>query len=105
MLLVYTTTPTLAEAKDLAQYIVEQGLAAGANIIPRMHSIYHWQGEIIHAEECICLFQSTKENFVAIEKSLKERHSYETPCIIAMPLEEVEKNFASWISQHCQPMP
>ncbi len=103
MLLVYTTTPTLAEAKELAAHIVKERLAAGANIIPALHSIYHWQGEVVQAEECACLFQTTKENFVALEKTLQERHSYEVPCIIAMPLEKAEKHFAAWIQQHCHP--
>ncbi len=101
MLLVYTTTPSLAEAQSLAQYIVEQGLAAGANIIPKTYSIYHWQKKIVHAEECICLFQCTKQSYSALELTIQKKHSYDTPCIIAMPLEKAEKNFAAWIGQHC----
>ncbi len=99
MLLVYTTMKDMAEAKAIAGHIIAQRLAAGANIIPDMHSIYHWQGEIHHAEECVCLFQTTKENFNALEKAIQEKHSYEVPCIIAMPIEKTAKTFARWICE------
>ncbi len=103
MLLVYTTMPSMQEAKDIATHVVQKNLAAGANIIPGAYSIYHWQGKVEHAEECICLFQSTQELFAPLTNAIKERHSYEVPCIIAMPLEEAEKHFAAWITQHCKP--
>ncbi len=103
MLLIYTTLPNMQQAQDLAHQVVAHGLAAGANIIPGMHSIYHWQGEIVQAQECICLFQSTHQAYAALELFIKERHSYEVPCIIAMPLEKAEAQFAAWIQQHCVP--
>ncbi len=102
MLLVYTTMPSMQEAKDIASHVVEARLAAGANIIPGAYSIYHWLGKIEHAQECICLFQSTEKQFEALSQAIQERHSYEVPCIIAMPLEKAEKHFAAWITQHCQ---
>ncbi len=103
MLLVYTTTKDFAEATTIATFIIEQRLAAGANILPSMHSVYHWQGKIVHAEECVCLFQTKKENFDALAHAIKEKHSYDVPCIIAMPIEKASQSFAQWIHHESTP--
>ncbi len=102
MILVYTTMPSLAEAKRIAAHVLQSNLVAGANILPPMYSMYHWKGDIAEHEEYACLFQSTKQNFDALCEAIKKEHSYEVPCIIAMPLEMAEQNFALWLRKHCQ---
>ncbi len=102
MLLVYTTMPTFKEAQSIARHVVKAGLAAGANILAPMHSVYHWKGAVQEHEEYACLFQSTRENFAALSEAIKKEHSYEVPCIVAMPLEMAEENFAAWIHTHCK---
>ncbi len=99
MLFVYTTTSTIMEAKTIATHIIEQRLAAGVNIIPQVHSIYHWQGNIVQSEECICIFKSTQENFDTLKKAILLLHSYETPCIVALPIADIEERFGAWIKQ------
>ncbi len=103
MLIVYMTASTIAEAKAIATYAVEQRLAAGVNILPQAHSIYHWQGNTVHAEECICLFKTTQNNFEALKKAILHLHSYQTPCILALPMAAVEEQFGMWIQQECRP--
>ena len=46
MLVVLTTTPTLQQADALAEKLVLEKLAACVQVLPQMHSIYFWQGEI-----------------------------------------------------------
>ncbi len=101
MLFVYMTASSFAEAKHIATQVVTQRLAAGANILPGAYSIYHWQGEIVHSQECICIFKSTQENFAALQDIILRLHSYKTPCIIALPMQAVEENFGAWIQQEC----
>ncbi len=101
MLLVYMTASSYSQAKNIAYNIISKRLAAGVNIIPKVHSIYHWKGEIVQTDECVCIFKSTQENFIALKNAIIELHSYETPCIMALPLAEVEENFGAWINQEC----
>ncbi len=102
MILVYVTTKNFDEARTIAEKIVEQRLAAGANIIPSMTSIYHWKGKIESSNECACIFKTTQKNFTALSSAIKALHSYETPCIIALPITEAEKAFGAWIQEECR---
>ncbi len=97
MLFVYVTTANMDEAKSIAAYIVEQRLASCANIFPEMHSIYHWQGKIENATECVCIFKTRQENYSALQAAIMEKHSYETPCIVALPVADAAPAFASWV--------
>ncbi len=99
MLLIYVTMPSMEEAKTIASNIVEKRLAACANIIPGMHSIYHWQGKIEQSTEYVCLFKTRKENFNALQEAITQLHSYITPCIIALPIVDAAAPFAKWIQE------
>ncbi len=101
MLLVYITTKDFTEAERIATHLLENRLAAGANIFPPMLSMYHWQGKIERHEECACIFKTTQENFAELKTSVLQLHSYKTPCIIALPA-EAEAAFATWIKQECK---
>ncbi len=99
MLFVYVTTPHMEEAKQIATYVIEQRLAACVNIFPEMHSIYHWQGKIENATECVCIFKTKQENYLRLQAAIMEKHSYETPCIVALPVKEAAPDFANWVSK------
>ncbi len=100
MYLVYTTFPTMQEAETVAQHLVEQKLAACANILPHMHSIYHWQGKLEKTQECLCFFKTTKEGFLPLQEALEAAHSYEVPCIVALPIAEVSQAYGLWLQEH-----
>ncbi len=100
MYLVYTTFASMQEAQELAQYMVEQKLAACANIIPHIFSIYHWQGVLEKSEECLCFFKTSQEVFPALKETLENMHSYEVPCIVAMPLSEISTAYGAWLKEH-----
>ena len=55
ILLVYITTPSKEEAKRIAGALIEESLAACANIIPAVESLYRWQGELRQSEESLLL--------------------------------------------------
>ncbi len=97
MILVYMTVPNIEEAKKISAFVVEKRLAAGANIFPEIHSIYHWKGKIEQSSECVCIYKTKSENFPALQEAIIKLHSYTTPCIIALPIVDANTDFAKWI--------
>lgn len=99
---VYVTVPP-AGARRLARAVVEDRLAACANILPGMTSVYHWQGKIEEAEEAVIVFKTRAGLFPALEARVKELHSYETPCIVALPVEAGHAPYLEWIRAETKP--
>jgi periplasmic divalent cation tolerance protein len=100
---IYVTAPSKAEAKKLADAVVTDRLAACANIIPGMHSVYHWEGKIEEAEETVVIFKTRETLFQAVEARVKELHSYSAPCIVALPIESGSKPYLDWIMAETKP--
>ncbi len=96
---VYITTSDNQEAEEIGGKIVEEKLAACANILPNMHSVYGWKGEIEKSEEAVLLLKTREENFEAIEERVKELHSYENPCIVAFPILKGSREYLEWINE------
>ena len=96
-LLVYVTTANQNEATKLAQAAVKARLAACANILPSMCSTYFWQGKLSSADESVLLLKTDQAHYSALVQLLREQHSYEIPCIVALPLAEVDGAYGAWL--------
>lgn len=101
--LVYVTAPSLAEAESLARLAVEGRLAACANILPGMRSLYWWQGALESAEEVVLLLKTTEALVPALTKALTEAHSYDCPCVVALPIAQGNPDFLRWIEAETAP--
>lgn len=96
-LLVLTNLPDTATAKAIAQQLVEKRLAACANILPQVQSIYRWNGAIEEASEVTLLIKTTQARYSDLEASIKAAHPYEVPEIIAMPIVQGVPQYLDWI--------
>lgn len=101
--LVYVTTPTQAEAESLARLAVEGRLAACANILPGMRSLYWWQDKLESADETVLLLKTTAELAPALIRALTEAHSYDCPCVVALPIATGNPDFLRWIEAETAP--
>jgi periplasmic divalent cation tolerance protein len=97
-IIVYLTFPHMAEAERVAQALVAEELAACVNLLPKMKSVYRWQGAIETAEEVVGLAKTSALRFAALSARVKALHSYETPCIIAWPICQGEASYLAWIA-------
>lgn len=95
--LVYVTVPSKAEAKKIAKAVVTERLAACANIIPGMTSVYRWKGKVEEGSEAVLIFKTRAALFSKLEKRVKELHSYDMPCVASFPLIEGSAEFLGWI--------
>lgn len=101
-LVVLTTTETEADAERLARLLVEAELAACVQVLPRMSSIYRWQGKVEQAGENLLLIKTTRGAYARLETAIKQHHSYETPEIIALPVEAGSAEYLNWLAASVQ---
>jgi periplasmic divalent cation tolerance protein len=99
LLLILTTAPDQETARLLAKSLVEQRLAACVNILPQATSVYEWQGKLELSGESLLLIKSTRDNYTAVEKALREQHPYELPEIIAVPVEQGLQGYLDWVER------
>jgi periplasmic divalent cation tolerance protein len=96
-LIVLCTCPNPEVAEKLARTLVEKELSACVNIIPSLTSIYRWQGEICQEQEVLLIIKTVKHLFPELEETIKRKHPYEVPEIIAIPVAEGSEAYLSWL--------
>lgn len=96
---IYITCGSAAEASRIAAVLVEERLAACANIIPGMRSVYRWKGSIEQAEETVLIAKTTGDMAAALMARARKLHSYECPCIVQLPIEGGSPDFLRWIEE------
>lgn len=95
-IIIYTTTPSKREAKNIAKILVKERLAACCNIF-KVDSIFRWQGKIEKTSEYGIFIKTKKQLFKKIEKKIRKFHSYSVPCIVSFSIESGFKKFLHWI--------
>jgi periplasmic divalent cation tolerance protein len=95
--LVQTTFASLEEARRVGRALVEARLAACALLAPGAESIYWWEGKVNNAEEVVGQLKTTGDKLPELIAALKERHSYEVPEIVALPVEAGLPQYLDWV--------
>ncbi len=98
MISVYVTCKDEKEAKFIATRLLEQRLIACANIFP-VRSLLRWQGKIVDEAETAMLCKAKKEDFERIKEEVKQLHTYEIPCIVALPWHGSDDEFMKWVQE------
>jgi periplasmic divalent cation tolerance protein len=96
--IVLSTAGSEDEARKLARHLVEQQLAACVNIVPRIESIYRWQGKVESSQEWLLLIKTSAEKFPAVRDAIRELHSYDLPECIALTIEDGSPDYLQWLA-------
>jgi periplasmic divalent cation tolerance protein len=105
-IVVLVTCGSVKEGRKIARALVEQRIAACANIVTTpVHSIYRWKGRVETAREFLLIIKTTQARFAKLKAEVKRRHSYNVPEIIALPIALGASNYLRWISDSVQPLP
>ena len=99
---VYTTYPSLVEAEEAGNALVEQRLCACVNILPGMVSLYWWQGAIERGEEAVMIIKTRAALAEPVRTTVRQLHSYTTPAILVLPIESVDPNYREWLLTETQ---
>ncbi len=98
-LIVFCTCADGQEALRLANTLVERRRAACVNILPRVQSVYRWEGELKSESEHLLLIKTTEERFPALRDGITELHSYNVPEIVAVPVWGGSDKYLAWIQE------
>ncbi|WP_455208269.1 divalent-cation tolerance protein CutA [Kaarinaea lacus] len=97
---VLSTCPNLEAAESIAMSLIENNLAACVNIIAGLTSVYKWQGNIEKSQEHLLIAKTSVAAYPAVESAILDRHPYELPEIISIPLNNGLTNYLSWIDEN-----
>ena len=99
VLIVFSTFPNEASAREAASKLIEDGVAACVGILPGMTSVYRWQGKTEESNEVLLMIKTSLEAYPRLESSLKGCHPYELPEILAVRAEAGLPGYLEWVEE------
>ena len=96
-IVIFITCASDEEAQKISSRLVEKRLAACANIVHGINSLFRWHGKVDTAKESLLIIKSRKDKINSIIREVKSLHSYEVPEIIALPIIGGSKDYLEWI--------
>jgi periplasmic divalent cation tolerance protein len=100
--IIYSTVENMECANKIAQKLLEEKLVACVNIIPNVHSIYRWKGNIEEENECIIIAKTVDEQVKEAISRIKDLHTYELPDIIVLPIIGGSKQYLDYLVEETQ---
>ena len=97
---VFVTVPSEAEAARIGRTLVEERLAACANITGQIRSIYRWQDAIEDDAEFLMILKTSQASLDALIARASELHSYDVPEVIALPIQQGYTPYMNWIAEN-----
>ena len=95
---IYVTAPNRDEAVRIGRALVEARLAACANVIDGVTSVYRWEGEVQEDAEVSLILKSRADLVEAVVERVEAEHSYTCPCVVALPIRGGNPDFLAWIA-------
>jgi len=96
---VFTTVEKRRDADRMASVVVNQRVAACAQVVGPIRSTYWWKGKVEEAEEWLLMMKTRRGLFSSLEKEIKALHPYEVPEIIALPIVAGSASYLEWIKE------
>lgn len=98
------TFPDEERARQIGALLVEKQAAACVNVVPGLRSIYRWGGKVQEDAETLGVIKTTREAYPRLEALLLEAHPYETPEILALPVEAGAEAYLRWVGGSVDPV-
>ena len=96
--LIYVTVANSEEADKIAIAVVSERLAACANILGAIKSVYHWNGKLEQATEVALLLKTRQSVVDPLISRIRQLHSYECPAIVVVPVVGGNAEFLTWVA-------
>jgi periplasmic divalent cation tolerance protein len=101
ILLALSTFPDAETARKISNRLVAEKLAACANILPSVESIYRWKEKIESGNETLVFFKLSEDGQSAFQEKLRSLHPYEVPEIIFVPVSDGLPEYLGWVVENC----
>jgi periplasmic divalent cation tolerance protein len=99
---VLITTANEEEARKIAELLLDQRKAACVNIVPRVDSLFRWEGKLDSAQESFLIVKTRASLLPEIVEMVKRAHGYEVPEIIALPIVSGNADYLRWIDSEVE---
>ena len=96
--IILTTVSAVEEGQSIAKILVEKQLAACINIIPKISSVYRWEGKVHSESEILLLIKTTKDLEAEVYREVQAVHSYTTPELITLPITNGSEAYLDWMT-------
>ena len=96
---ILSTAGSPEEGERIARALIEQQLAACVNIVPKLTSVYRWEGKIETANEVLLLIKTRADLLDRVESALRANHSYEIPEVLVLSPESGHAEYIDWLLQ------
>ncbi|MDA0768237.1 MAG: divalent-cation tolerance protein CutA [Verrucomicrobia bacterium] len=97
VLVVLCTFPSVEKARQIGTALVERQLVACVNLVPKMESIYRWEGRICEETEVLGLFKTTAGRLGALREAIEELHPYDVPEVVALVVVGGSERYLEWV--------
>jgi periplasmic divalent cation tolerance protein len=101
VLIAFCTFPNAETARHISHQLVTEKLAACANILPGVESIYRWKEKIEQGDETLVFFKVSEDRQAAFQEKLRSLHPYEVPEIIFVPVSAGLPAYLRWVAESC----
>ncbi len=99
VMVVLSTMNDEAKATAIAENLVQEKLAACVNIVPKIKSIYAWQGKVQKDAEVLMVIKTVAAKFEGLRLALADQHPYDTPEIIGWQIAEGDPAYLGWVRE------
>lgn len=94
---VYVTCENRDEALTIGRALVEERLAACANVIGGMTSVFWWEGSVQTGDETVLIAKTTDGKMSQLTDRVIALHGYDCPCVVALPIIGGHADFLDWV--------
>ena len=100
---VLTTLPTRAKAREISKLLIQKKLVACVNLLGPAQSFFHWQGKLNQTQEYLLVLKTTARCFSRVRTFLEQNHPYQVPEIISLPIKKGNAPYLNWIRTSVRP--
>ncbi|MCM8821788.1 MAG: divalent-cation tolerance protein CutA [Candidatus Omnitrophica bacterium] len=97
-LVLFTTFPERKTGQKICKTLINENLTACCQIVDGIISFYWWKNKIEKSKECLCILKTEKTMLSKLKKRIKDLHPYEIPEIVVVEAEDIDKDYAHWIT-------
>lgn len=99
MIYIFWTTSSIEEAKEIISFLIKKKWIMCANIIPKVHSIYEWEGKIVEEDEVKVILKSDQTFYEKICQEIQRMGSYDVPEISCVKIDLPYPPYLDWLEK------
>ncbi len=99
LIVILSNTDSAESAARMARELVGKQLVACVNVVPGVRSFYRWKGKIAEDDEHLMVIKTRRSLFEQVRACMRELHPYELPEIIALPIQEGDPDYLTWVRE------